>query len=102
MSVENPRWGAPRIHGELSSCGFEVAIKRGKTMVQTAETAKPRWPDIHCVITRGEETDISPPMDFSFSRNCIRFDLPLSPVQSVPLDRETLVWITSNNKNPTA
>src|SRR5260370_42663387 len=25
MSVENPRWGAPRIHGELLMLGFDVA-----------------------------------------------------------------------------
>ena len=25
MSVENPLWGAPRIHGELLELGFEVA-----------------------------------------------------------------------------
>jgi hypothetical protein len=25
MSVENPLWGAPRIHGELVKLGFEVA-----------------------------------------------------------------------------
>ena len=25
MSVENPRWGAPRIHGELLKLGFSVA-----------------------------------------------------------------------------
>jgi hypothetical protein len=25
MSVENPFWGAPRIHGELLKLGFEVA-----------------------------------------------------------------------------
>src|SRR6202158_529103 len=25
MSVENPLWGAPRIHGELLKLGFEVA-----------------------------------------------------------------------------
>jgi hypothetical protein len=24
MSVENPLWGAPRIHGELLKLGFEV------------------------------------------------------------------------------
>jgi len=29
MSVENPLWGAPRIHGELLKLGFEVfSIKR--------------------------------------------------------------------------
>jgi len=25
MSVENPLWGAPRIHGELLKLGFRVA-----------------------------------------------------------------------------
>jgi len=25
MSIENPLWGAPRIHGELSKLGLEVA-----------------------------------------------------------------------------
>jgi hypothetical protein len=25
MSIENPLWGAPRIHGELLELGFEVA-----------------------------------------------------------------------------
>jgi hypothetical protein len=25
MSVDNPLWGAPRIHGELIKLGFEVA-----------------------------------------------------------------------------
>ena len=25
MSVENPLWGAPRIHGELLKLGFEIA-----------------------------------------------------------------------------
>jgi hypothetical protein len=26
MSLENPLWGAPRIHGELLKLGFEVAL----------------------------------------------------------------------------
>src|SRR5258708_36942024 len=25
MGVENPRWGAPRMHGELLKLGFEIA-----------------------------------------------------------------------------
>ncbi len=25
MSVENPQWGAPRIHGELAKIGIDVA-----------------------------------------------------------------------------
>ena len=28
MSIENPLWGAPRIHGELLKLGFEVAQSR--------------------------------------------------------------------------
>jgi hypothetical protein len=28
MSVENPLWGAPRIHGELLKLGFEIAQRR--------------------------------------------------------------------------
>jgi len=31
MSVENPLWGAPRIHGELLKLGFEVTY-RGDTI----------------------------------------------------------------------
>src|SRR5205823_111987 len=35
MSKENPRWGAPRIHGELLMLGFEVAQSTvSKYMVQ--------------------------------------------------------------------
>jgi hypothetical protein len=26
MSVENPLWGAPRIHGELLKLGFEAGL----------------------------------------------------------------------------
>jgi hypothetical protein len=29
MSIENPLWGAPRIHGELLKLGFEVAQREG-------------------------------------------------------------------------
>jgi hypothetical protein len=39
MSVENPLWGAPRIHGDLLKLGFEVAQSSvAKYMV------KRRWP----------------------------------------------------------
>src|SRR6202049_1834768 len=30
MSMENPLWGAPRIHGELLLLGFEVAQSRDR------------------------------------------------------------------------
>src|SRR4029078_2435500 len=41
MSIENPLWGAPRIHGELLKLGIEVAQSSvAKYMVK--RTAKPR------------------------------------------------------------
>jgi hypothetical protein len=39
MSIENPFWGAPRIHGELLKPGFEVA-QRCQVHGQAAWTAK--------------------------------------------------------------
>ena len=41
MSIENPLWGAPRIHGELLKLGFEVAQSSvAKYMVKRQE---PSW-----------------------------------------------------------
>ena len=38
MSVDNPLWGAPRIHGELLKLGFEVAQSSvAKYMVQRCD-----------------------------------------------------------------
>jgi hypothetical protein len=39
MSVENPLWGAPRIHGELLKLGFEVAQYSLWTPVQFGSNA---------------------------------------------------------------
>ena len=40
MSVDNPLWGAPRIHGELLKLGFEVAQSSvAKYMVKAKSTA---------------------------------------------------------------
>src|SRR3984893_14680673 len=42
MSVENPLWGAPRIHGELLKLGFEVAQSSvAKYMVKRREAPTP-------------------------------------------------------------
>ena len=40
MSVENPLWGAPRIHGELLKLGFEV----GQSSVAKYMVKRPRSP----------------------------------------------------------
>ena len=42
MSVENPLWGAPRIHGELLKLGFEIAQSSvAKYMVKRRGPAQP-------------------------------------------------------------
>ena len=42
MSMENPLWGAPRIHGELLKLGFEVAQSSvAKYMIKRHRPAKP-------------------------------------------------------------
>jgi hypothetical protein len=44
MSVENPLWGAPRIHGELLKLGFEVAQSSvAKYMVKRRRPPSQGW-----------------------------------------------------------
>jgi hypothetical protein len=44
MSIENPLWGAPRIHGELLKLGFEVAQSSvAKYMVKRRGPTSQRW-----------------------------------------------------------
>ena len=44
MSVENPLWGAPRIHGELLKLGFEVAQSSvAKYMVKRRQPPRLGW-----------------------------------------------------------
>ena len=52
MSVENPLWGAPRIHGELLKLGFEVAQSSvAKYMVKRSGSPSQGW-RTSCVIMR--------------------------------------------------
>ena len=52
MSIENPLWGAPRIHGELLKLGFEVAQSSvAKYMVKRLDR-QVRDGAPSCVITR--------------------------------------------------
>src|SRR5258706_3973181 len=49
MSVENPLWGAPRIHGELLKLGFEVAQSSvGKYMVKRRGPPSQEWRTFLC------------------------------------------------------
>ena len=56
MSVENPLWGAPRIHGELLKLGFEVAQSSvAKYMVKRRGPPSQGW-RMSLPITRFERT----------------------------------------------
>jgi len=87
MSVENPLWGAPRIHGELLKLGFEVAQSSvAKYMVRQHRPPSQGWR----TFLRNHAPDIAA-MDL-FVAPTIRFDL-LYAFIIVRLDRRDLVWI---------
>jgi transposase InsO family protein len=95
MSIENPLWGAPRIHGELLKLGFEVAQSTvAKYMV------KRRGPPSHGWRTflRNHVPEVAA-MDL-FVVPTIGFDL-LYAFIIIRLDRRDLVWINVTT-NPTA
>jgi len=87
MSVENPLWGAPRIHGELLKLGFEVAQSSvAKYMVKRRGPSSQGWR----TFLRNHAPDIAA-MDL-FVVPTIGFDL-LYAFVIVRLDRRDLVWI---------
>ena len=95
MSIENPLWGAPRIHGELLKLGFEVAQSSvAKYMVKRRGPPSQGWR----TFLRNHAPDIAA-MDL-FIVPTITFDL-LYALVIVRLDRRDLVWINVTT-NPTA
>ena len=95
MSIENPLWGAPRIHGELLKLGFEVAQSSvAKYMVKRRGPPSQGWR----TFLRNHAPDIAA-MDL-FVVPTIGFDL-LYAFLIVRLDRRDLVWINVTT-NPTA
>ena len=95
MSVENPLWGAPRIHGELLKLGFSVAQSSvAKYMVKRHGPPSQRWR----TFLRNHAPDIAA-MDL-FVVPTIHFDL-LYAFVIVRLDRRELVWINVT-ASPTA
>src|ERR1700684_4477191 len=87
MSVENPLWGAPRIHGELLKLGFEVAQSSvAKYMVKRRSPPSQGWQ----TFLRNHAPDIAA-MDL-FVVPTLGFDL-LYAFVIVRLDRRDLVWI---------
>ena len=95
MSIENPLWGAPRIHGELLKLGFELAQSSvAKYMVKRNGPPSQGW---HTFL-RNHAPDIAA-MDL-FVVPTIGFNL-LYALVIVRLDRRDLVWINVTT-NPTA
>jgi transposase InsO family protein len=95
MSIENPLWGAPRIHGELLKLGFEVAQSSvAKYMVKRRGPPSQGWR----TFLRNHALEIAA-MDL-FVVPTIGFDL-LYALIIIRLDRRDLVWINVTT-NPTA
>jgi hypothetical protein len=73
MSIENPLWGAPRIHGELLKLGCTVAQSSvAKYMVKRRGPPSQGWK----IFLRNHAPDIAA-MDLSLSR-------PLASICSMP------------------
>src|ERR1019366_2757335 len=95
MSIENPLWGAPRIHGELLKLGFKIAQSSvAKYMVKRRGPPSLEWRTFLC----NHAPDIAA-MDL-FVVPTIGFSL-LYAFVIVRLDRRNLVWINVTT-NPTA
>src|SRR5450755_3381369 len=95
MSVENPLWGAPRIHGELLKLGIEIAQSSvAKYMVRRRGPPSQAWktfirnhaPDIAAI-----DLFVVPTIDFKL----------LYGLAIIRLGRRRLVW-TSATANPTS
>src|SRR5712672_2875875 len=95
MSMENPLWGAPRIHGELLKLGFEVAQSSvAKYMVKRRRPPSQGWRTFlhnHAPDIAAMDLFIVPTIGFSL----------LYAFVIVRLDRRDLAWI-SVTTNPTA
>ena len=95
MSLENPLWGAPRIHGELLKLGFEVSPSSvAKYMVKRRGPPSQGWR----AFLRNHAPNIAA-MDL-FVVPTMSFDL-LYAFVIVRLDRRDLVWI-GVTRHPTA
>src|SRR5512132_4220625 len=95
MSIENPLWGAPRIHGELLKLGFEIAQSSvAKYMVKRRGPPSQGWRTfLHNHAPKIAAMDL-------FVVPTVGFDL-LYGLVIVRLDRRDLIWINVT-ANPTA
>jgi transposase InsO family protein len=92
MSVDNPLWGAPRIHGELLKLGFEVAQSSvAKYMVKRGGSPSQGWLTFLAPSIAAMDLFVVP---------TVGFDL-LYVLVIVRLERRDLVWINVT-ANPNA
>ena len=95
MSVENPLWGAPRIHGELLKLGFEVAQSTvAKYMVKRRGPPSQTWRTFlrnHAPVISAIDLFVVPTIGFNL----------LYGMVVVGLGRRHLVWVNVT-ANPTA
>ena len=95
MSMENPLWGAPRIHGELLKLGFEIAQSSvAKYTVKRGGPSSQGWR----TFLRNHAPEVAA-MDL-FVVPTIGFNL-LYAFVIVRLDRRDLVWVNVTT-SPTA
>ena len=87
ISVDNPLWGAPRIHGELLKLGFAIAQSSvAKYMLKRSGPPSPGWR----AFLRNHALDVAA-IDL-FVAPTIVFDL-LYVLVIVRLERRKLVWV---------
>jgi transposase InsO family protein len=95
MSIENPLWGAPRIHGELLKLGFAVAQSSvAKYMVKRRGSPDQGWRTFlhnHAPEIAAMDLFVVPTIGFKMLYGFV----------IVRLDRRDLVWINVTT-NPTA
>src|SRR5882672_11131909 len=95
MSMENPLWGAPRIHGELLKLGFEVAQSSvAKYMVKRRRPPSQGWRTFlrnHAPHIAAMDLFVVPTIGFRMLYGFV----------IVRLDRRDLVWINVTT-HPTA
>jgi transposase InsO family protein len=95
MSMENPLWGAPRIHGELLKLGFEVAQSTvAKYMIKRRGPPSQGWRTFlrnHAPEVAAIDMFVVPTIGFKL----------LYGIVIMRLDRRRLVW-TNVATNPTA
>src|SRR4029077_17722890 len=88
MSVDNPLWGAPRIHGKLLKLGFEVAQSSvAKYMVKRCGPPSPGWRTFlrnHAPDIAAMDLFVAPTIGFNLLYGFIVVDWPAGAWSGLP------------------